>query len=102
MKQGLEAEKDAVVIPFSAQTKQGREEIYDLIDNLLAGRERRRINPKQTGKAGVRDMQQSGSTKYIKAVLNLLTAVVLLLLVIFVLPRLLGFFMPFVVAGSLP
>ena len=37
MKQGLEAEKDAVVIPFSAQTKQGREEIYDLIDNLLAG-----------------------------------------------------------------
>lgn len=47
-------------------------------------------------------MQQSGSTKYIKAVLNLLTAVVLLLLVIFVLPRLLGFFMPFVVAGSLP
>lgn len=42
-------------------------------------------------------MQQSGSIKYIKAVLNLLTAVVLLLLVIFVLPRLLGFFMPFVV-----
>ena len=42
-------------------------------------------------------MQQSGSTKYIKAVLNLLTAVVLLLLLIFVLPKLLGFFMPFVV-----
>lgn len=41
-------------------------------------------------------MQKSGSTKYVKAVLNLLTAVVLLL-VIFVLPRLLGFFMPFVV-----
>ncbi len=39
VKQGLEAEKDAVVIPFSAQTKQGREEIYDLIDNLLAGEE---------------------------------------------------------------
>lgn len=37
VKQGLEAEKDAVVIPFSAQTKQGREEIYDLIDNLLTG-----------------------------------------------------------------
>ena len=35
-------------------------------------------------------MQQSGSTKYIKAVLNLLTAVVLLLLLIFVLPKLLG------------
>lgn len=42
-------------------------------------------------------MQKSGSTKYVKAVLNLLTAVVLLLLVIFALPRLLGFFMPFVV-----
>lgn len=42
-------------------------------------------------------MQKSGSTKYVKAVLNLLTAVFLLLLVIFVLPRLLGFFMPFVV-----
>ena len=42
-------------------------------------------------------MQKSGSTKYVKAVLNLLTAVVLLLVVIFVLPRLLGFFMPFVV-----
>lgn len=39
VKQGLEAEKDAVVIPFSAQTKQGREEIYDLIDNLLAAEE---------------------------------------------------------------
>ena len=37
VKQGLEAEKDAVFIPFSAQSKQGREEIYDLIDNLLAG-----------------------------------------------------------------
>lgn len=42
-------------------------------------------------------MQKSGTTKYVKAVLNLLTAVVLLLLIIFVLPRLLGFFMPFVV-----
>lgn len=42
-------------------------------------------------------MQKSGTTKYVKAVLNLLTAVVLLLLIIFGLPRLLGFFMPFVV-----
>ena len=25
-----------MIIPFSAQTKQGREEIYDLIDSLLA------------------------------------------------------------------
>lgn len=35
--------------------------------------------------------------KYVKAVLNLLTAVVLLCLTVFLLPRLLRFFMPFVV-----
>ena len=34
-----ETEKDTVIIPFSAQTKQGREEIYDVIDSLLAGEE---------------------------------------------------------------
>ena len=38
-----------------------------------------------------------GIRKYIKAVLNLLTAVVLLCLTVFLLPRLLRFFMPFVV-----
>lgn len=36
VKQGLEVEKDTIVIPFSAETKQGREEIYDLIDSMLA------------------------------------------------------------------
>lgn len=35
IKVGLDAEKGTVVIPFSAQTKQGREEIYDLLDGLL-------------------------------------------------------------------
>lgn len=30
----LEAEKDTVIIPFSAQTKQGREEIYEIIDRF--------------------------------------------------------------------
>ncbi|MBQ7841416.1 MAG: YihA family ribosome biogenesis GTP-binding protein [Lachnospiraceae bacterium] len=35
VKVGLQAEKDTIVIPFSAQTKQGREEIYDLLDRLL-------------------------------------------------------------------
>ncbi len=35
LKTGLQVEKDTVVIPFSAQTKQGREEIYELIDGLL-------------------------------------------------------------------
>lgn len=32
---GLNAEQDTVIIPFSATTKQGREEIYDLLDQLL-------------------------------------------------------------------
>lgn len=31
----LKAGKDTVVIPFSAATKQGREEIYELLDGLL-------------------------------------------------------------------
>lgn len=35
VKVGLQAEKDTIVIPFSAQSKQGREEIYDLLDRLL-------------------------------------------------------------------
>lgn len=30
----LEAEKDTVIIPFSAETKQGRDEIWELIDDL--------------------------------------------------------------------
>lgn len=37
-------------------------------------------------------MQKSGSTKYVKAVLNLLTAVVLLLLVIFCAAQAAGIF----------
>ena len=32
---GLNAEQDTVMIPFSATTKRGREEIYDLLDQLL-------------------------------------------------------------------
>ena len=35
VKQGLEAKKDTIVIPFSAQSKQGREEIYELIDSMI-------------------------------------------------------------------
>lgn len=41
-------------------------------------------------------MKESGK-KYIKALVNLLTAAVLLLLAVFLLPRLIGFFMPFVI-----
>ncbi|MBO5032215.1 MAG: YihA family ribosome biogenesis GTP-binding protein [Lachnospiraceae bacterium] len=35
IRQGLEVEKDTVIIPFSAQTKQGRDEIYELIDSMM-------------------------------------------------------------------
>lgn len=35
VKQGLGVDKDTIVIPFSAQTKQGRDEIYELIDSMM-------------------------------------------------------------------
>lgn len=35
IRQGLGVSPDTIVIPFSAETKQGREETYDLIDSLL-------------------------------------------------------------------
>ena len=31
----LEAEKGTAIIPFSAETKQGREEIYAILDGIL-------------------------------------------------------------------
>lgn len=34
IREGLKLQKDAVLIPFSAETRQGREEIWDLIDEL--------------------------------------------------------------------
>ena len=37
VKEGLEVVKGTVVIPFSAQTKQGREEIYEVIDGIMKG-----------------------------------------------------------------
>ncbi|MDO4333443.1 MAG: ribosome biogenesis GTP-binding protein YihA/YsxC [Eubacteriales bacterium] len=36
VRDGLEAEKETSVIPFSALSKQGRDEIYDLLDTLFA------------------------------------------------------------------
>lgn len=39
IKTGLEAEKDTIVIPFSSATKQGREEIYELLDSILEVKE---------------------------------------------------------------
>ena len=35
IKQGLGVDADTIIIPFSSETKQGREETYELIDQLL-------------------------------------------------------------------
>ena len=35
IKTTLQVEPDSVIIPFSAETKQGREEIYDIIDAII-------------------------------------------------------------------
>ena len=40
VRQGLGVHRDTIVIPFSAQTKQGRDEIYDLIDGMMGQPER--------------------------------------------------------------
>lgn len=39
IKTALQVEKDTAVIPFSASTKQGREEIYEMIDGFLPSEE---------------------------------------------------------------
>lgn len=36
IKDGLQTEQDTILIPFSAETKQGREEIWELIEQLIA------------------------------------------------------------------
>lgn len=38
IRQGLDAAENTAVIPYSAQTKQGREEIYTLLDAYLEER----------------------------------------------------------------
>lgn len=35
VRQGLDVDQDTIVIPFSAQTKQGQDEIYELIDCMM-------------------------------------------------------------------
>ena len=37
IKTGLKTEPNTILIPYSAQTKQGRDEIYELFDSYLAG-----------------------------------------------------------------
>ena len=36
VRQGLGMEKDGIIIPFSAETKQGRDEIWRLIEDTMA------------------------------------------------------------------
>mgnify|MGYP000861274649 CR=1 FL=1 len=36
IREGLQLRKGTTVIPYSAETKQGREEIWDLVDQILA------------------------------------------------------------------
>ena len=35
VRQGLGMEKDGILIPFSAETKQGKDEIWALIESLM-------------------------------------------------------------------
>ena len=37
IRETLQVEKGTIMIPFSAMTKQGREEIYEIVDNIIAG-----------------------------------------------------------------
>ena len=39
VKQGLNLLPGTIVIPFSSETKQGREELWDLVDSIIAGDE---------------------------------------------------------------
>ena len=39
IRSSLGAESDTLILPFSAQTKQGRDEIYGILDQILAGNE---------------------------------------------------------------
>ncbi len=39
IREELRLSKDTVLIPFSSETKQGREEVWNLIDRLIAGEE---------------------------------------------------------------
>ncbi len=39
IKEGLQLKKGSTVIPFSAETKQGRDEIWEVIESLTDGKE---------------------------------------------------------------
>ena len=37
LREGLGLQKEVVLIPFSSETKQGKKEVYEFIENLLLG-----------------------------------------------------------------
>lgn len=64
----LQVEPDAIVIPFSAETKQGREEIWELIDSIITVPEH--IQQKQAKKDAMRQketMSQGEAERHVQA-----------------------------------
>ena len=45
VKQGLGVDKNTIVVPFSAVSKQGRDDIYDLIDKILSDKDMEMTQP---------------------------------------------------------
>ncbi len=60
IRQTLEAEKDTIIIPFSAETKQGREEIWSLIEELTGGPEEDDEADEMAGEAGACEAVEKG------------------------------------------
>lgn len=61
IREGLQVEDDTIILPFSAETKEGREEIWELIDSLVLTEEQlaeealrleRKRNPQQNCSSG--------------------------------------------------
>lgn len=51
VREGLEVEEDTPIVPYSAVTKQGRDEIWDLIDTYVLKAEDETIDPVQDEKS---------------------------------------------------
>ncbi|MBP3543934.1 MAG: YihA family ribosome biogenesis GTP-binding protein [Lachnospiraceae bacterium] len=60
IRQTLEAEKDTIIVPFSAETKQGREEIWSLIEELTGEPEEDDEADEMTGEASTDEGVEKG------------------------------------------
>lgn len=56
IRETLQVEKGTIMVPFSAETKQGREEIYDIIDQLIAPEELEETDEERDQEAEQNDM----------------------------------------------